>query len=127
MSFPPILPKTDIRFNLSLGGGILMDCGCYAINSIRYFTGLEVDSVKKAIPKIVSEEVDGRMDAVLNLKREDNTLVEAELIASMANSWFSLQTYKEFLPEFTAETDDKIFSFGVFPMPAVSGRPALRL
>ncbi|KAF9342680.1 hypothetical protein BGX26_007048 [Mortierella sp. AD094] len=59
------------------------------------------------------------MDAVLRLKRDDNTFVEAELIASLTNPWLSLQTYREIIPMFIAETDDKIFTFGVFPMPVV--------
>ncbi|KAF9113696.1 hypothetical protein BGX27_000967 [Mortierella sp. AM989] len=117
MSFPDMLPLTDIRFNYSLGGGIMMDCGCYAINSIRYFTGLEVASVEEAIPKIFAENIDGRMDVVLNLKRKDDTIVKANVIASLTNPWFSPQTYREMIPTFTAETDDKIFTFAIFPMP----------
>ncbi|KAF9434997.1 hypothetical protein BGZ76_007084 [Entomortierella beljakovae] len=117
LSLPKIFSKDDIRFNIGLAGGALMDCGCYTVNSIRYFSGLEVESVEKAAAMIVSEEIDGRMVAELNLKYEDGTNVKAELIASLANSWFSLQTYREILPSFTAETDDKIFSFGVFVMP----------
>ncbi|KAF8981346.1 hypothetical protein BGZ46_002959 [Entomortierella lignicola] len=117
MSFPWLFPITDIRFNYSLAGGTMMDCGCYAINSIRYFTGLEVANIEKAVPKILSEEIDGRMDATVNLKGKDNTLVKADLIASLTNSWLSIQTYRELLPYFVAETDDKIFTFGAFVMP----------
>ncbi|KAF9351347.1 hypothetical protein BGX26_010639 [Mortierella sp. AD094] len=117
MSFPNAFPATDIRFNYSLGGGTMMDCGCYTINSIRYFTGFEIASVEKADPKIVAENIDGRMDAVLRLKRDDNTFAEAELNASLTNPWLSIQTYREIIPMFIAETDDKIFTFGVFLLP----------
>ncbi|KAF8981345.1 hypothetical protein BGZ46_002958 [Entomortierella lignicola] len=119
VSFPNMFPPTDIRFDYNLGGGVMMDCGCYAINSIRYFTGLEIASVDMAAPKIISEDIDGRMEAVLSLKRDDNTFVKAEFTASLTNSWLSLQTFREIIPTFTAETDDKIFTFGVFAMPVV--------
>ncbi|KAF9113695.1 hypothetical protein BGX27_000966 [Mortierella sp. AM989] len=118
MSFPNALSSTDIRFNYSLGGGVMMDCGCYTINSIRYFTGLEITSVEKAVPKLIIENIDGRMDAVLHLKREDDTVVEATVNASLTNPWFSIQTYRDAMPRFIAETDDKIFTFGIFLMPA---------
>ncbi|KAF9904878.1 hypothetical protein EC991_002241 [Linnemannia zychae] len=113
MSFPAIFPADDIRFNYKLAGGIVMDAGCYTINSIRYFSGLEVESVESATPKIVSENVDGRMEATLKLKGG----AEANLIASLTNPWLSLKTWREILPKFTIETDDKIFTYGVFLMP----------
>jgi len=31
----------DIRFNLELGGGSMMDMGCYTVNCMRYFIGAE--------------------------------------------------------------------------------------
>ncbi|KAK5808658.1 NAD(P)-binding protein [Linnemannia elongata] len=115
MAFPMIFGKDDIRFNFKLAGGITMDAGCYTINSIRYFSGLEVESVEAAKPKIVSENVDGRMEATLRLKGG----AEAKLIASLTNPWLSVQTYREILPTITVETDDKIFTFGVFLLPGV--------
>ncbi|KAF8934463.1 hypothetical protein EDD21DRAFT_338657 [Dissophora ornata] len=118
-SFPSFFPATDIRFNYSLAGGVVMDCGCYTVNAIRYFSGLEVESVEKAVPKIVAEEIDGRMEAVLNLKTPDKSDLKAELTVSLTNPWFSLQTYREVIPIFIAETDDKIFTFGVYALPGV--------
>ncbi|KAF9081178.1 hypothetical protein BGX23_001171 [Mortierella sp. AD031] len=115
MSFPTIFPADDIRFNYKLGGGIVMDAGCYTINSIRYFSGLEVESVEAATPKIVSEDIDGRMEATLTLKGG----AQAKLIASLTNPWFSVQTYREVFPRVTIETDDKIFTFGVFLLPSI--------
>ncbi|KAF9103498.1 hypothetical protein BGX29_003316 [Mortierella sp. GBA35] len=115
MSFPTIFPADDIRFNYKLGGGIIMDAGCYTINSIRYFSGLEVESVGAATPKIVSEDIDGRMEATLTLKGG----AQAKLIASLTNPWFSVQTYREVFPRVTIETDDKIFTFGVFLLPSI--------
>ena len=116
MSFPTVFGKDDIRFNYKLAGGITMDAGCYTINAVRYFSGLEVETVEAAKPKIVSENVDGRMEATLRLKGG----AEAKLIASLTNPWFSVRTYQEILPTFTVETDDKTFTFGVFLIPGVS-------
>ncbi|KAF9541254.1 hypothetical protein EC957_003269 [Mortierella hygrophila] len=115
MAFPTFFGLDDIRFNYKLAGGINMDAGCYTINSIRYFSGLEVESVEAAKPKIVAENIDGRMEATLRLKGG----AEAKLIASLTNPWFSVKTYQEIFPKFTVETDDKIFTFGVFVLPAV--------
>ena len=42
--FPPI-PKTDIRFNKKLGGGILNDAGCYPICASRILFSEEPESV----------------------------------------------------------------------------------
>ncbi|KAF9204662.1 hypothetical protein BGZ49_005011 [Haplosporangium sp. Z 27] len=117
LTFPDIFPSTDIRFDYNLGGGTMMDCGCYAVNSARYFTGLEVESVEKAVAKIKAEDIDGRMDTVLNLKGKDETTVQATVVASLTNSLFSIQTYRNITPLFVAETDDKIFTFGYFLMP----------
>ncbi|KAG0212267.1 hypothetical protein BGX28_006620 [Mortierella sp. GBA30] len=118
LSLPSIFPADDIRFNYKLGGGTLMDCGCYTVNAIRYFTGLELEKVEEAKAKIISENIDGRMDAVLQMsgKHGEATAVgvQAKLSASLSNPWLSLQTFKELIPKFVAETDDKTFTFGVF-------------
>ncbi|KAF9570204.1 hypothetical protein EC968_002083 [Mortierella alpina] len=114
MTVPAIFPLSDIRFNNKLAGGTLMDCGCYAVNAVRHYTGLEVESVKEAKPKLVSENIDGRMNAVLNMKASHDNGVQAVIVASLTNPWLSLQTYKELIPTFVAETDDKIFTFGAF-------------
>ncbi|KAF8928475.1 hypothetical protein BGZ47_001585 [Haplosporangium gracile] len=115
MALPTMLGKDDIRFNYKLAGGTLMDMGCYCTNAIRYFSGLEIESVETAKPKIVSENIDGRIEATMRLEGG----VEANLIASLTNPWFSVQTYRELFPEFSVETDDKIFTFGVFPLPSM--------
>ncbi|KAF7309970.1 hypothetical protein MIND_00369800 [Mycena indigotica] len=60
----------DIRFNYSLGGGALMDMGCYTINSMRFFGGEEPSSVSSVSHQLVtkasgknSELVDRRTEA----------------------------------------------------------------
>jgi predicted dehydrogenase len=40
-----VYPAEDIRMNPSLGGGALMDLGCYCINTARYLIGSEPASV----------------------------------------------------------------------------------
>jgi D-xylose 1-dehydrogenase (NADP+, D-xylono-1,5-lactone-forming) len=39
-------PRTDIRFNKELGGGALLDLGCYCIGISRFITGTEPVEVK---------------------------------------------------------------------------------
>lgn len=41
----PLLPKGDIRWDLSLAGGTLMDVGCYAIHQNRSLAGAEPEVV----------------------------------------------------------------------------------
>ncbi|KAF9897193.1 hypothetical protein BX616_006028, partial [Lobosporangium transversale] len=119
IALPPLLPPTDIRFDWNLAGGTMMDVGCYLINAVRFFTGLEVESVESAVPKIVAENVDGRMDCVFKMKGPHSNGVLAQTTASLTNPWLSLQTYLEIIPKFIAETDDKVFTFGVFLLPGM--------
>jgi predicted dehydrogenase len=37
----PLLPKGDIRWDLRLAGGTLMDVGCYAVHQVRHLAGEE--------------------------------------------------------------------------------------
>ncbi len=60
----PLLPKGDIRWDLSLAGGTLMDVGCYAIHQIRSLAGEE--------PEVVSARTSERFPGV-------DRLAEAEL------------------------------------------------
>jgi predicted dehydrogenase len=41
----PLLPKGDIRWDLSLAGGTLMDVGCYALHQLRHLSGEEPEVV----------------------------------------------------------------------------------
>jgi predicted dehydrogenase len=63
MCFP--LPRfSDIRYNLSLAGGALMDGGCYAVHALRTF-GPGEPVVKSAVAKLRSPGVDRAMDILL--------------------------------------------------------------
>ncbi|KAF7356300.1 hypothetical protein MVEN_00961900 [Mycena venus] len=58
-----IMKAGDIRFNYSLGGGALMDMGCYTINSMRYFTGADPTSVLSVEHELQSPQVDRKTTA----------------------------------------------------------------
>ncbi|THG96182.1 hypothetical protein EW026_g5612 [Hermanssonia centrifuga] len=53
-----ILKDDDIRFDYSLGGGGLMDMGCYTINCLRYLTSSNPTSVLSATPDLVPSKTD---------------------------------------------------------------------
>jgi predicted dehydrogenase len=60
----PIVKKTDIRYQLALAGGAMMDMGCYVVNMARMLSGEEPE-VRSATAKQQSSEVDRAMSAVL--------------------------------------------------------------
>jgi predicted dehydrogenase len=61
MCFPLPMFK-DIRWQLSLAGGALMDAGCYPVHMVRTLAGAE-PTVVKASAKLHSPGVDRRMEA----------------------------------------------------------------
>ncbi|HZU79876.1 MAG TPA: Gfo/Idh/MocA family oxidoreductase [Acidimicrobiales bacterium] len=44
----PLLPRHDIRWQLGLAGGALMDAGCYTIHMLRHLAGAEPEVVSAA-------------------------------------------------------------------------------
>ena len=59
------MPKfSDIRYNYSLGGGALMDLGCYAVDMVRRFGG-STPEVVTAQAKLHGPQVDRAMTAQL--------------------------------------------------------------
>jgi len=60
----PLPRPGDIRYRYELGGGALMDTGCYAISVARMLAGEEPE-VLSAIPTLTSPDVDRRMEAEL--------------------------------------------------------------
>ncbi len=63
MCFP--LPKfSDIRYNLRLAGGAMMDAGCYAMHALRTF-GPGEPTVKTARAKLKSPGIDRAMDVTV--------------------------------------------------------------
>ncbi|KAJ7800556.1 NAD(P)-binding protein [Mycena olivaceomarginata] len=62
-----IMKADDIRFNYSLGGGALMDMGCYTINAMRYFAGADPTAVLSAEHELVSPQIDRKTVATFSL------------------------------------------------------------
>ncbi|TRM56690.1 hypothetical protein BD626DRAFT_517994 [Schizophyllum amplum] len=56
------VPKNDIRYVWSLGGGVLMDPGSYAINIARYLTGADPTTVLAASHEPPPFPTDGPVD-----------------------------------------------------------------
>ena len=64
LCFP--LPRfKDIRYQLSLAGGALMDAGCYPVSMVRTLAGTE-PTVVRAAAKLRSAGVDRRMEAEMS-------------------------------------------------------------
>ncbi|KAF8967633.1 hypothetical protein BDZ97DRAFT_1802513 [Flammula alnicola] len=88
-----ILPKgpvgvDDIRFDYSLGGGAMMDMGCYAMNCVRYMSSSEPTSVvatshvafvPKSAPASYVKNVDRRMEATLGLPKDVTATIVCDL------------------------------------------------
>lgn len=58
------IPKRDFRFVYALGGGAMLDMGCYPVAFLRSVLGTE-PSVTSARAELVAPNVDGTMDATL--------------------------------------------------------------
>jgi predicted dehydrogenase len=66
MCFPLPLFK-DIRYNFNLGGGAMMDAGCYAVHFARLLGGPDPDVVS-AVPKLLNPNIDRAMETQLRFK-----------------------------------------------------------
>jgi predicted dehydrogenase len=81
MCFP--LPMFgDIRYDYPLGGGALMDAGCYAVNCLRFLGGGEPEVVS-AQPKRRGPDIDRAMTAELRFPDRDTV---GRITASMWSS-----------------------------------------
>ena len=58
------IPRTDIRWELALGGGATMDLGCYAIQFVRWAAGDDPDVVD-ATAECPVADIDGSLGAEL--------------------------------------------------------------
>jgi predicted dehydrogenase len=63
MCFPLLVPG-NIRYRYDLGGGAMMDAGCYAVNIVRTLAAEEPE-VRSARAKLASAKVDRAMEAEL--------------------------------------------------------------
>lgn len=75
-----LVPRDDIRFELGLSGGALMDVGAYCVNSVRFATGAE-PSVISAAAELVRPGVDGAMCAELEFTNGARGRIECSLTA----------------------------------------------
>jgi predicted dehydrogenase len=62
----PLLPPNDIRWNLALAGGTMMDVGCYAIHLLRSLCGAEPE-VTSASARTRVKDVDRSVEASMRL------------------------------------------------------------
>jgi predicted dehydrogenase/NAD(P)-dependent dehydrogenase (short-subunit alcohol dehydrogenase family) len=64
VGFSAYIPKRDFRFVYELGGGAMLDMGCYPVAFLRSVLGTE-PTVKSARAELVAPKVDGNMYAAL--------------------------------------------------------------
>ncbi|KAJ3528544.1 hypothetical protein NM688_g7984 [Phlebia brevispora] len=114
--FRGLMKDDDIRFNYELGGGAMMDMGCYTMNCLRYMTGSEPTSVTSATPDLFPSKtqspslVDGGMTAELSFPND----VTGSLFCHLRHppSYFIVPKMPELL--FKAECEGgelKLFNF----------------
>ena len=77
----PVLSRNDIRYQLALSGGALMDLGSYAVNLLRFLVPGEVD-VAFAEARLRGEGIDRRMQATLRMQGG----VDAHMTCSMLSA-----------------------------------------
>jgi predicted dehydrogenase len=77
----PLFSRKDIRYNLALAGGATMDAGSYTINVLRFLAGEEPEVVQ-ATARLISPEVDRRMDAELRFPSGATGHITASLLSS---------------------------------------------
>lgn len=77
----PIPKKTDIRYQIGLAGGAMMDMGCYVVNMARMLGGEEPE-VESATAKLHSVDVDRAMSAVLQFPSGHRAMVQCSMWSS---------------------------------------------
>ena len=63
------IPRTDIRYNSELGGGALLDLGCYCVGISRYIAGQEPSEVVSLAHVAEVSKVDETFVGCLNFLR----------------------------------------------------------
>jgi predicted dehydrogenase len=79
LCFP--LPVADIRWELNLAGGALMDAGCYAVHLLRTLAGAE-PVVRGARAKLKSPGVDRYMRAELDFDDGRTATITASMLSA---------------------------------------------
>ncbi|KAJ3917816.1 NAD(P)-binding protein [Lentinula edodes] len=92
------MKDSDIRFNFALGGGAMMDLGCYSLNCIRYLSSSDPVSVVSATPlslksaNITETKIDRGMSAILALPND--VLASMDVDLAMPWEFFPPKLYK---------------------------------
>ncbi|GAW00974.1 NAD -binding protein [Lentinula edodes] len=92
------MKDSDIRFNFALGGGAMMDLGCYSLNCIRYLSSSDPVSVVSATPlslksaNITETKIDRGMSATLALPND--VLASMDVDLAMPWEFFPPKLYK---------------------------------
>ncbi|KAJ7180878.1 NAD(P)-binding protein [Mycena filopes] len=73
----------DIRFNYSIGGGALMDMGCYTISAMRYFTGVEPTAVISATHDLANPQIDRKTEAKFALPGS----ITSSILCDLGTPW----------------------------------------
>ncbi|KAJ7504167.1 NAD(P)-binding protein [Mycena galericulata] len=77
--FSGALKSDDIRFDYSLGGGALMDMGCYTINAMRYYTGADPTSVVSVEHELRKPQIDRKTTATFALPGNITSTIMCDL------------------------------------------------
>src|SRR5262245_55688296 len=77
----PLLSRKDIRWQLDLAGGALMDVGCYTIHQVRTYAGAEPE-VTSANATCSSPGVDRRATAEFRFEDGRTAGIECALLSS---------------------------------------------
>jgi predicted dehydrogenase len=104
LCFP--LPVADIRWQLDLAGGALMDAGCYAIHLLRTLAGAE-PTVRSAQAKLKSPGVDRYLRAELDFADGRTATITASMLsarllglgARVTGSAGSLKVFNPIMPQ----------------------------
>jgi predicted dehydrogenase len=74
------IPPPNIRYEWHLGGGALMDLGCYLLDMIRHFSG-ETPRVRRASARVVPVNIDVSMEAELETPSGVSAVVRCSMAA----------------------------------------------
>lgn len=88
------IPRGDIRWDLSLGGGATMDLGCYPIQWVRAVgevTGAGEPTVTSALTTEPEPEIDGRLTAALTWTGGMTGMIESSMVESGTERVFDLR------------------------------------
>lgn len=104
LCFP--LPVADIRWQLDLAGGALMDAGCYAVHLLRTLAGAE-PTVRTARAKLKSPQVDRYLTAELEFADGRTGTITASMLsarllgigARVVGSAGTMQVFNPILPQ----------------------------